>query len=287
MHRSGTSALSGLIHQLGFDFGASITEPSWDNPRGFYENYKIQDLNDDLLSALGKTWDTPGLIDKEDLNLTEIEALKSRAKKLVKRDFQGSPWIAIKDPRICLLFPFWQSVLAADGYDLSVVTLLREPSEIAASLKKRNFFSESKSHLLTASHWLSAEHATRGLQRSFVTFDDLLRQPDAIVQFLIDKLVLAIESIDESREGKISSSINGELRHFKSSDDHLPQEDEFLTQQIHDAVLDLSREGEKEEIHQRLDAYRKQFLEYDMEAFRRSSGEQQYFAKLIYDDGGG
>ena len=60
MHRSGTSALAGSLSELGIDFGKNIVEPSFDNPKGFFENEEIQNVNDSILEALDIKWDSPG-----------------------------------------------------------------------------------------------------------------------------------------------------------------------------------------------------------------------------------
>ena len=48
MHRSGTSALTGVVEQLGAFLGppAHLMAPRADNPAGFFEHQPLTDLND-------------------------------------------------------------------------------------------------------------------------------------------------------------------------------------------------------------------------------------------------
>ena len=61
MHRSGTSAVARAVSLLGFSLGdqADLIPPGPDNPRGFWESKSLVVLNDELLSALGGSWDAP------------------------------------------------------------------------------------------------------------------------------------------------------------------------------------------------------------------------------------
>jgi len=287
MHRSGTSALSGIIHQLGFDFGSSITEPSWDNPAGFYENFKIQDLNDEILESLGRTWDMPGILDEDDLDNADLDDFSSMGKKLIMNEFSKSQSIAIKDPRICLLFPFWQSVLEGLGYDIRVIFLVRDPREIASSLEKRNFFSQEKSMAITSSYWLSGEITTRGVQRTLVSFDQLLTDANAVVRLLIDQLSLPKSLLSSSKVEQLTSSIKAGLRHNQESEKGNINENLSFTQQIYYALLNLSGNSDLNKAYERIDESKKEFLKYDAVELKRIAEAQQCFAKLIYDDGEG
>jgi len=57
MHRSGTSALTGLLDQLGIDLGDRLLETQADNAKGFFENKFVVQTNDAILEALGSSWD--------------------------------------------------------------------------------------------------------------------------------------------------------------------------------------------------------------------------------------
>jgi hypothetical protein len=59
MHRSGTSLLTGALRLLGVHLGSDenlLPSDEEANRKGFWENRRIVDLNDALLSRLGGDW---------------------------------------------------------------------------------------------------------------------------------------------------------------------------------------------------------------------------------------
>ena len=59
MHRSGTSAFSGVLNLLGVDLGAHLLPASNTNQSGYWEHEEIVAVHDRLLMALGSSWDDP------------------------------------------------------------------------------------------------------------------------------------------------------------------------------------------------------------------------------------
>lgn len=57
MHRSGTSAIAGVLSKLGVDFGDSLLPGiAGVNDKGFFEHTDVIDLNEDLLAHMERTW---------------------------------------------------------------------------------------------------------------------------------------------------------------------------------------------------------------------------------------
>src|SRR5580700_8927125 len=57
MHRSGTSALTGMLHHLGVALGSRLMAATPDNPRGYWEHSDIVAVHERLMTALGWGWD--------------------------------------------------------------------------------------------------------------------------------------------------------------------------------------------------------------------------------------
>ena len=53
MHRSGTSMLTHMLSLLGVELGEPLQPPSFDNPKGFWENRFFQALNIKILQLAG------------------------------------------------------------------------------------------------------------------------------------------------------------------------------------------------------------------------------------------
>ena len=56
VHRSGTSALAGLLRDIGLDAPKDLMPPTKDNPKGYFESTGVMAENERLLSSLGTSW---------------------------------------------------------------------------------------------------------------------------------------------------------------------------------------------------------------------------------------
>ena len=176
MHRSGTSALTGLLQLLGVDLGSDLMAPQADNEKGFFENNKVVKLNERILAALGSDWDDlrplpAGWWERED-----IRAFQDEMAGVLTGEFGQAGLFAIKDPRLCRLMPIWTGVLDRLGLPFSSIIMMRNPAEINLSLEKRDGFSRLKSSLLWAQHVLSAERYSRDHPRVFIDFARIIRR---------------------------------------------------------------------------------------------------------------
>ncbi|WP_296603994.1 sulfotransferase [Nocardioides sp.] len=136
MHRSGTSLMARLLSDLGWYLGRpeELLGPREDNPDGFFERTDVQVLNDRILSQVGASWDGPPdvceLLDLEAEVGEQVAALLATLSK----DAAAAPF-AVKDPRLCVLWPVWERHLPPDA---KLVLIFRHPAEVAASLHKRD-----------------------------------------------------------------------------------------------------------------------------------------------------
>ena len=61
MHRSGTSAIAGALHKLGYEFGKELVDPAPGiNDLGFFEDKTVLALHEELLASWGRDWRYPG-----------------------------------------------------------------------------------------------------------------------------------------------------------------------------------------------------------------------------------
>jgi hypothetical protein len=172
MHRSGTSALSGILQLLGFDLGTDLMGPNEFNPSGYWENQQVVRLNERVLSHLGTSWSDvfmlPYRLDRT--NLCEI--FEAEAKAVLQKTFSGKrPWV-LKDPRLSMLIDFWLPYLRER--DVSFIHVVRHPVEVANSLARRDGFPRERSLLIWFLQNLNAEFFTRGLNRCFINYEDYI-----------------------------------------------------------------------------------------------------------------
>lgn len=136
MGRSGTSAVTGMLASAGFFVGERPDlMPATDaNPMGHWENMRIYEANEQVLSRLGGSWfDPPDHADQLVAREWALPVLSAAFQAIVGQA-DGTP-IAIKDPRIGVMTPLWHSLIAGRLHPVFVV---RNPSEVALSLDRRD-----------------------------------------------------------------------------------------------------------------------------------------------------
>ena len=141
MHRSGTSALTGTLNLMGIPLGSELMPAYADNPKGFFENEKIWRLNQKLLESCNSTWEDPFLYGVDWYHDKNLDEFGKTITRLITEEFSTVQIFGIKDPRMCILFPFWNSILKSLNIRTICILCLRHPFEVAASLKTRNNFS--------------------------------------------------------------------------------------------------------------------------------------------------
>lgn len=159
MHRSGTSALAGLVNMLGAALPATLMPPGDDNPKGFFESAAIARLNERILNSIGGTWDNIPSTTRADgftpSDLTEWveDCYLASIVEVLKQEYADEQsQIVIKDPRICLFQSVWEKAAQQCGFKVQRLYIVREPEEVARSLWRRNRLLHAHSELLWAKY---------------------------------------------------------------------------------------------------------------------------------------
>jgi hypothetical protein len=216
MHRSGTSALAGMLSMLGIQFGKSLFPPRADNPKGFWEHREIVDLNDRLLMALGSTWDDIRLPPSSWWCDEGLLPFRAQISQTLRRDFTTARLWGIKDPRLCRLVPLWSDLLDQLGCRICFILIHRHPLEVAHSLRRRDGFDVRKSGLLWLQHNLLSEMWTRGQPRLFVSYDQILEHPDAMSVKISDLISQPAELLAPQQMDAVRGFLSADLRHNHS-----------------------------------------------------------------------
>jgi GT2 family glycosyltransferase len=181
MHRSGTSALTGVLSWLGVDLGQQLLPQHATNERGFWENFQVVEGNENVLKTLNTTWFNPAPFPKFWWQYETLIPLRDYLAKVLRHNFAGCPLWGLKDPRLCRLLPLWGPLLEATGSALGFVIMVRNPHEVAASLARRDGLSANTAVHLWLENVLAAEQDTRAFRRVFVTYDELLENGEETV----------------------------------------------------------------------------------------------------------
>ncbi|EGV19323.1 hypothetical protein ThimaDRAFT_1467 [Thiocapsa marina 5811] len=223
MHRSGTSAFTRVSGLLGGALPRDLMPPAKNNNEtGFWESMGIYELDDLILKHAGTRWDDWRALPDDWLSSTRADGFKARAITVVRNAFMDDPFIVVKDPRICRLVPFWREVLQEMEMDVLSLLPIRNPLEVAASLRRRDGFDPAKAYLLWLRHTLDAEVSTRGSLRSIVTFEQLMSNWRECVTDIKAHLGVTWPQIPQApNAAAIDAFLQDSLRHNRASDHEL------------------------------------------------------------------
>lgn len=223
MHRSGTSVIARGLQVLGVDLGDKLIGGiAGNNEKGFWEDAEINDFNNALLLKLGSAWDRLNAIDEVALLSQEFASERKQAIELLRGKLHSDSIFAFKDPRTAVLLPFWQFVFDALGLSPSYLIAVRNPLEVAESLKRRDGISLLKGMLLWVKYSVAAVRGTQGSRRIFVSYAAMMQNPLLQLQRISHALDLpAPESNQQALFEYTEEFLSPELRHNVSAVDAL------------------------------------------------------------------
>lgn len=215
MHRSGTSALTGVLQRLGFAAGKSLIPANEFNSRGYFEDVRIITRNELLLSQLGRSWDDERLLPLNWLASAEAEAASKDLVDLLQEEFELGQPMVFKDPRACRLLPLMQVVWQSMDWVPRYIFALRSPHAVVQSLAYRGGMTAQQAALLYLAYMLEAEEGTRGMPRVFVHYDALLSDWRSVIRCIWQELGLDMKvlngnmmSYGDSIDFFLSSALN-------------------------------------------------------------------------------
>ena len=214
MHRSGTSALTGILSLAGVDLGPCLVPPAEDNPKGFFEHNSVWQIHHDLLVEIGSSWHDIRPLPKDWPSGQAAKKALARLCAELEHDFSKSQLWGVKDPRLSRCFVIWPTLLADLGVQPKVILALRDPLEVAMSLQKRDGLGLTHALALWLRYTLDAERTTRGMPRVMVEYDRLLADWRRELDRLRVELMLPLHV--NSKADAIEDFLSPELRHNKA-----------------------------------------------------------------------
>ncbi len=248
MHRSGTSAMTGVLEKLGVSLGNDLIDKNWDNPKGFFENKHFVEFNKKFLKHLHTPIEAPNF--KMEVSDNQLQLLKD----IISQQFKYDRCFAIKDPRIPFLFSMYKRALDELDIEIRCLIPIRHPLDVAKSLQRRNGFSTEKSLLMWSEHFFLTQKITREYPRLFVSFDELMSNPKVICQKISKRFSLEFLQDDD----KIENFLEDDLKHYntkaKDISDSFP---DYLTK-----ILNLIKEIDTKKAISEFDRLNREFLDY-------------------------
>ena len=218
-HRSGTSAVAKTMSLLGADLPKNLIEANPTNPAGHWEPQRVADLNDEIFESAGSRWDDVTAFPRSWFGSTSEAGFRAKAIEVLVDEYGASPFMVLKDPRISRVVPFWLAVLAELEVQPCFVLCVRNPLEVAASLKKRDGLSTSAAALVWLRHMLDSEHETRGHPRVFVSYDLLLADWETQMRTVGERLGLSWPRLGSTARAQIEEFLSGSHQHHSFTSD--------------------------------------------------------------------
>lgn len=166
--------LARLLHLAGAALPQDVIGATADNVHGHWEPVWINDRNAELLAAMGSSWKDWSRLDPDSLPAEERQNYVADVRGFLRSGYPAAGLILVKEPRLCRLFLLFAQALAAEDIRPLVVIPWRHPLEVATSLRKRDGMSLREGVLLWLRHCLDAERTSRGLARSFISYESVL-----------------------------------------------------------------------------------------------------------------
>lgn len=190
----------GREDELGFDSN---------NGELHFENVPFVALNDEILRRLGGAWNNPPEFHAGWESTREISALTRQAKKLIKRLSVRACW-GWKDPRNSLTFSFWRQLVP----DLKLVICLRNPLEVAQSLRRRGDLLAIPWSELWLTYYRELLSVVTPQQRVVTHYESYFQDPTTELQRVANAAGMDVPADVISRA---CAHISGELRHHHTS----------------------------------------------------------------------
>ena len=204
MHRSGTSAVAGMLHANGVVMGEDkdfYPPPMKENPKGFYENVRFRRINDEILKRNGykvKSFDPNIPI----VHIIRDEEMRFKMMNLIQYyedRFTNWGW---KDPRTSLTLMSWINVIKDIGlsHKLRFIVTCRPVEEIRKSMLARGNKEKRQDQFLD----LAAAYYKRfydnfiqfdGMLSYLLTFQDLINKTEWVAKELSTFVGTKIEDI--------------------------------------------------------------------------------------------
>ena len=224
MHRSGTSALAGLLHNSNLIMGEEknlIPKPSQENIKGFYENYLFRRINDHIVEKCGyaiKSWDTK--VPQMSANFLT----RYRMRRILKQYNERYDKWGWKDPRTCLTLGLWLKEIEKLDFSgkCKLLYIMRDPYAVASSMVKRdntNFENGLKLWLVYNQYALAAIDSFN-ISTHYLTYENLIKNPIETSQSFSSFLEHPIHenTVNQFIDSKLNRSTSDEYKENLSSE---------------------------------------------------------------------
>jgi hypothetical protein len=200
--RSGTSSLAGSLKHLGWHVPQPEVPASERNAKGHFEPRWVIEFHKRLMrGALVRPSDgSPRALERVE-QYAAAEGLEAELAEWLGQ--QAEERVVVKDPHAAWLLPTWRNAAELAGRDLRILTALRHPAEVVGSQDRtwgegrRTDAERRVKETSNTAAWLNValvtEAGSRGAQRAFIRYDDLLADWRTALRRVSDQLDLGLD----------------------------------------------------------------------------------------------
>jgi len=221
MHRSGTSAATRIFSLLGYDLPKSLMGVNESNPVGHWESDAIVVLNDILLKEVGASWDSWQYFTTDEYTIERKKDIIDDIGRHLRLEFPGKKDFILKDPRISRLTNLYLESFADNEIIPNVVMSIRNPLSVADSLQKRDKMPKGDAAMLWLRYVLDAEYGSRGQNRAFFSYEDMLSDSPDVLKQISKSLDLTFPLTVESVKSQLSVFLDEGMQHHKRTAEEL------------------------------------------------------------------
>ncbi|MBA1141377.1 sulfotransferase family protein [Mesorhizobium neociceri] len=261
MHRSGTSALAGVLQLLGVALPKNLIPADESNRTGYWEPLHLALLNEQLLLELGSRWDDWRPVRVEELSASRLRFYRDEIARLLDGEYGGMPMVVLKEPRISRIVPVYQELLTSLRYKTDYVMITRNPLSVAKSLAKRDGMDPGFASLVWLNYVLASERSTRNSPRVFLSYESMVRDFGPALEKISQRFSIEWPRKISSVEKEIAAYLSTEHQHHLAGVDLLMANDGVpdLAKRAYVAMLDLEEDASSPAATAELDAIYDEF----------------------------
>jgi hypothetical protein len=225
MHRSGTSAVAGAVAALGLDlpWSGDLLTGREDN-LVHNESESLAVFNEALLQMLGGPWSDPPTLEPGWSDDPRLARAVTHGMDTAAKAFPTDGPVVWKDPRLCLLLPFWRPLIPRLK---GAVFVWRSPLAVARSLHARDGITLERGLRLWDRYNGDAIAGLTGLEVLTVNYDAVTDDPGRFVHRAaawLDSLETNLIPDGGWRLDRARDSVTAAYRHHLVDESDVPDE---------------------------------------------------------------
>jgi hypothetical protein len=264
MHRSGTSAMAGVLSILGANFNFELIKKVVnDNPKGYWESVEVVDINNDIFHIYNMHYMDFSSFPNNWMENEMLIPIRQRIKNWFIKYLSKESLIVVKDPRLCRTLPIWVDTLQELNIKPKYIHIFRHPMEVVASLRTRdNTFSMVNGFLVWIAHLLDSFECTTPNNSIIISYNKLLNAPFLTLKQCSNILELEWPLQVETVSDKINMFLDPSLIHHCHEEKISMPPLNNLLQSIFNSLKNYELTSPNKEFYSLIETFQINFKEY-------------------------